>query len=435
MWNLVGIVLLSISVQILDGRAIATEPRSLTGTIEVPVLASKVSLPNDPIAEQAVQNLLSTLKQSGYTESQQGVWLQTHDGQLLSSRQGMQPLPVASLTKIATTLAALETWGSNYRFVTTISTTGPVVGDTLQGDLVIQGSGDPFFVWEEAIALGNALNKMGIKRVKGNLIVLGKFSMNFEESSQTSAALLRQALEASTWSDEAAAQHRTMPVGTKTPQVAIAGGVQVLTNFNLKNITQTLIRHSSMPLWQILKRMNTFSNNEMAETIASNLGGSRAVMQTVIKVSEISPQEISLINGSGLGQQNQISPHAMAAILIALHKRAQVEGLTLADLLPVSNCRCGTIDSRNLPEGSIVKTGTLSDVSTLAGVIQTRDRGPVWFAIINRGNGDIDFFHRLQDQVLRTLTTKWGQPKPVLSNIFLPTAWQDSDRNEILFKR
>jgi len=39
----------------------------------------------------------------------------------------------------------------------------------LQGDLIITGSGDPFLVWEEVIALGNSLNQLGIKRVTGNL--------------------------------------------------------------------------------------------------------------------------------------------------------------------------------------------------------------------------------------------------------------------------
>ncbi|MEE3718988.1 D-alanyl-D-alanine carboxypeptidase [Tumidithrix elongata RA019] len=433
MWNLVGIVLLSISVQLLDGRPISTVPRSLIGLTEAPVLASKVTPQTDPVAEQAVQTLISTLKQSGYSESQQGVWLQTHDGELLTSRLGTQPLPVASLTKTATTLAALQTWGSNYRFVTTIGTTGQIVGNTLQGDLIVQGSGDPFFVWEEAIALGNALNQMGIRRIQGNLVVTGKFYMNFEQSPQTSAALFKQAMDGGNWSDEVAAQYRTMPSGTAKPQVAISGEIRVLPSLspNLTNL-QPLIRHNSLPLWQILKRMNTFSNNEMAEMLAAELGGSRAVMQAVIDSTGISPQEIYLINGSGLGQQNQISPHATVAILIAVQKKAQLEGLTLADLLPISDCHCGTIDSRNLPAGSLVKTGTLSDVSTLAGVIQTRDRGPIWFAIINRGDGDIDFFHRVQDQVLRTLTLKWGQPKPVLSALFSPTAWQDRDRNEIL---
>jgi D-alanyl-D-alanine carboxypeptidase/D-alanyl-D-alanine-endopeptidase (penicillin-binding protein 4) len=76
----------------------------------------------------------------------------------------------------------------------------------------------------------------------------------------------------------------------------------------------------------------------------------------------------------------------------------------------------------------------------LGGIFQTRDRGTIWFAILNRGAGDIDIFHRVQDQVVLALTQKWGQLQnveqglasfPSLPN-FKPVPWQDSDRNEIV---
>jgi D-alanyl-D-alanine carboxypeptidase/D-alanyl-D-alanine-endopeptidase (penicillin-binding protein 4) len=56
------------------------------------------------------------------------------------------------LTKIATSLAALKTWGPSYQFETLISATGPVQNGVLQGDLVIKAVAIRF-VWEEAIAL------------------------------------------------------------------------------------------------------------------------------------------------------------------------------------------------------------------------------------------------------------------------------------------
>jgi D-alanyl-D-alanine carboxypeptidase/D-alanyl-D-alanine-endopeptidase (penicillin-binding protein 4) len=176
--------------------------------------------------------------------------------------------------------------------------------------------------------------------------------------------------------------------------------------------------------------MNTFSNNEMSETLALQMGGGRQVAAIAANATVIPISEIRLINGSGLGQANQISPRASVAILMAIHNRAQVEGLTLADLFPSSQCNCGTIEGRKMPKWAIVKTGTLSDVSALSGVVQTQEHGAVWFAIVNRGEGDIDAFHRSQDRVLQTLVAKWGLPKlPTAS--FAETPWQDSDRNEI----
>ncbi len=143
MWSLVGALLLSVSTQALDGRAVATVPRSLMSYAIRPVLATEAT-PPDPIARQAIAVMLSELSQAGLTNPDQGVWIQSYDGAIASGRLASRPLPVASLTKIVTTLAALQTWGSNYRFTTNISTTGNLVGDTLKGDLLIEGSGDPF---------------------------------------------------------------------------------------------------------------------------------------------------------------------------------------------------------------------------------------------------------------------------------------------------
>ena len=434
-WSLVGALLLSVSTQVLDGREVAAVPRSVMSYATRPVLASEEIANNqsDPIAKQAIATMLNDLKQAGLTNPDQGVWIQSHDGAIASGRLSSRPLPSASLTKNATTLAALLTWGSNHRFITNISTTGQLVGDTLRGDLIIEGSGDPLFVWEEAIALGNKLNQLGIKRVQGNLIVTGRFSMNFEPDRQESADFLRLAFDSSRWQGEVAEQYATMPVGTPKPQLVILGNVRIVPNLAVDNVStrKLLIRHASLPLWQILKRMNTFSNNEMSETLAAQLGGGRQVAAITANATGIPISEIRLINGSGLGQGNQISPRATVAILMAIHNRAQVEGLTLADLFPVSDCNCGTIEGRRMPKGAIVKTGTLSDVSSLAGIVQTQAHGAIWFAIVNRGEGDIDAFHRSQDRVLQALVAKWGLPKlPTAS--FAETPWQDSDRNEIV---
>jgi len=438
MWSLVGALLLSVSTQALDGREVATVPRSLMSYATRPVLVSEAiaNTQSDPVAKQAISTMLNELKQAGLTNPAQGVWIQSHDGAIASGNLASRPLPAASLTKIVTTLAALQTWGSNYRFITNILSTGNLVGDTLKGDLIIEGGGDPFFVWEEAIALGNKLNQLGLKRIQGNLIITGKFAMNFETNSLESANLLRLAFDSSRWEGEVAEQYAMMPAGTLKPQLVVLGSVRTVPNLSAANVpnstnSKLLIAHASLPLWQILKRMNTFSNNEMSEMLASQLGSGRQVAAIAAKTADVPLSEINLINGSGLGQANQISPRAVVAILMAVHNRAQAEGLTLADLFPISDCNCGTIEGRKMPKGAIVKTGTLSDVSALAGVFQTQQHGAIWFAIVNRGDGDIDAFHRSQDNLLQTLVAKWGglkSPNPS----FAETPWRDSDRNKVI---
>jgi D-alanyl-D-alanine carboxypeptidase/D-alanyl-D-alanine-endopeptidase (penicillin-binding protein 4) len=110
-----------------------------------------------------------------------------------------------------------------------------------------------------------------------------------------------------------------------------------------------------------------------------------------------------------------MSARAACAIFKAIQRNLQQwtsptgATYTIADLFPVSTLDGGTIKVRNIPASSVVKTGTLSDVSALSGVLPTRDQGLVWFAILNRGT-DIDELRRRQDQALQALTTRWGEP-------------------------
>src|SRR4029453_11720241 len=86
------------------------------------VLGGAFPMRLDPLAQSAVAQYLSGLSEES---SQQGVWLQSEQA-VLAHPQGTVPLPVASLTKIATSLAALQVWGPTYQFMTLISITGSV---------------------------------------------------------------------------------------------------------------------------------------------------------------------------------------------------------------------------------------------------------------------------------------------------------------------
>ena len=106
----------------------------------------------DPVAQSAVQQYVSEVADMGDDEDHHAVWLQSEDG-VLAHHQGTAPLPAASLTKVATTLAALQAWGPTHQFVTLVDATGPIQDGVLRGDLIVQGGGDPFFVTEDALVL------------------------------------------------------------------------------------------------------------------------------------------------------------------------------------------------------------------------------------------------------------------------------------------
>ncbi|WP_009633737.1 D-alanyl-D-alanine carboxypeptidase [Synechocystis sp. PCC 7509] len=389
-----------------------------------------------PVASITVQQYLKSLQTLG-VEANQGVWIQSGPV-LLANHQGTVPIPAASLTKIATSIAALSTWGANYQFDTTVSTNGTISKGVLQGDLIVQGNGDPLFVWEEAIALGNTLQSMGINRVQGNLIITGTFAMNYNFNPVASGELLKQAFNAANWSNTVENQYLTLAPGTIRPQIVISGTVQQSQIVNPKQIL--LVRHRSLLLSQILKEMNVYSNNEMSEMLAYLLGGAQVVQQKAATAANVPLAEIQLVNGSGLGVENRISPRAACAMLMSIQKRLSPYQLTVADLFPVSGRdRRGTLLTRQIPLNTVIKTGTLNDVSALAGVMPTRDRGLVWFAIINRGSA-IERFRNEQDRLLQNLL-KQLQVAPVVPAALTPRL-QDSNsqplgearRNEIMYK-
>ncbi len=103
------------------------------------------------------------------------------------------------------------------------------------------------------------------------------------------------------------------------------------------------------------------------------------------------------------------------------------------DVFPVSGLdKDGTMWGRHIPLGTAIKTGTLRDVSALAGVMPTRDRGLIWFTIINRGS-DVYGFRQQQDELLKRLSQQWGT-LPTIPATSLSTLGilGDSKRNEIV---
>jgi D-alanyl-D-alanine carboxypeptidase/D-alanyl-D-alanine-endopeptidase (penicillin-binding protein 4) len=358
----------------------------------------------DPKANSIVQGYLNTLKAQGLNPSEQGIWFQSGPS-LLVENQGKIPVPAASLTKITTALAALETWGPQHQFDTTIAVTGPIQNGVLQGDLVILGGGDSMFVWEEAIALGNTLNQLGIQQVTGDLVISGNFIMNFEVDPAKAGALLYQSLNSKTWPADLEYQYSQLKSKPAKPTIAINGSVR---RGDVPN-ARTIIQHKSLPLLQLVKRMDVYSNNVMAETLSQLLGGAQPTKQKAASAASLPPSEIQLINGSGLGTENRIAPHATTTMFSAIARYAERNGFTVSDLFAISGTDVGTLIDRNIPKNAVVKTGTLNEVSALSGVIPTKSRGLVWFSIINRGT-NLEGLRNQQDILLNQLQTYWGKP-------------------------
>lgn len=356
------------------------------------------------VVQDIVDDYLENLSQQGIKRDRQGIWLQS-DWLELTESNGEIPVAAASLTKIATTLATIGKLGVDRLFITQIYHTGTIEDGILKGDLIVEGASDPFFVWEEAIALSNTLNQLGIRAITGNLLVTEEFYMNYTSDPTEAGKLLKQGLDSSLWSSEVKQQFRTLPLTTPRPQLNIQGEVKVIEN--IPTTARLLVLHQSLPLVDILRQMNIYSNNKMAQMLADIVGGASAVADYSREITGVSASEIQLINGSGLGEANRISPRAATKMLIAIEGLLQPSGLEVTDIFPVADRdRVGTMENRNLPQGVAIKTGTLDRVSALAGVIPVGEDRRVWFAVINSG-WQIKQFRQQQDELLQELANYW----------------------------
>lgn len=111
----------------------------------------------------------SLVKKSKIPESTLGLWIQ--GGERSYSLNGNKQFLPASLSKIPTAGAALETLGLEHKYTTNIYMTGKIIGTTLNGDLYLQGGGDPGLVSESYWSLVNQLKRTGIRKINGQLYV------------------------------------------------------------------------------------------------------------------------------------------------------------------------------------------------------------------------------------------------------------------------
>jgi D-alanyl-D-alanine carboxypeptidase/D-alanyl-D-alanine-endopeptidase (penicillin-binding protein 4) len=79
----------------------------------------------------------------------------------------------ASVAKLPTTLYALDRLGPTHRFETRVATTGAITGDTLDGDLILIGGGDPELDSDDLLPLVMQATDRGFSRVSGRFLVDG----------------------------------------------------------------------------------------------------------------------------------------------------------------------------------------------------------------------------------------------------------------------
>lgn len=94
----------------------------------------------------------------------------TAAGPRLAWRTGV-PMNPASVMKLITTYAALDTLGPDWFWKTRVYVDGDIRDGTLHGNLIVRGSGDPKLVVERLQALIAAIRDKGVHHIHGDILL------------------------------------------------------------------------------------------------------------------------------------------------------------------------------------------------------------------------------------------------------------------------
>lgn len=127
------------------------------------------SLCAEPLDRDALQATLDATIDQHSTARRTTVALKVVDlktGDVLYDRGGDRLMTPASNLKIYTSACALDTFGPNHRFTTTLQAVGTLDQGVLKGELVLVGGGDAMFSAEDLITLADqAVEKWQLKQI------------------------------------------------------------------------------------------------------------------------------------------------------------------------------------------------------------------------------------------------------------------------------
>ncbi|MGY0197365.1 D-alanyl-D-alanine carboxypeptidase/D-alanyl-D-alanine endopeptidase [Leptothrix sp. BB-4] len=433
--------------------------------------------------------VLSALTQAGLPAEALHVWVGPVDGgePWLAHRASL-PVNPASLMKLTTSAAALETLGRSFQWQTQVSVDALPRDGVLAGSLRIRGSGDPSLVAERLWLLLDQIRQRGVREIRGDIVLdrsayavpevdpaafdnepfrpynvrPDALMVNFrsvtltfrphptqpwaEVSSDLALAGWRVAdrvplldgpcddwrarlqgdfRSPATWTFAGglprSCGERSWPVAYPEPASHTARAIEAMWRAmggTLQGKVRSggnggeavpLLTFSSPPLADVLRPMNLFSNNTIAQQTLLALSGpppatweaGRAVVMGLLPRVGCAADELKLDNGSGLSREERITPRCLAQWLRWSWRQPWMPDLLSS--LPLA----GEATARraySVAGRAHLKTGSLADVAGVAGLIDGLDgRRAVAVVILNHPLASRDGGRVVLDAVLA-----WG---------------------------
>ena len=310
----------------------------------------------------------------------------------------------ASLTKIFTLLAALETFDEEkHAYPTSFHFSSTATGE-INGDLYIVGSGDPTQSPEVIRKIADTLvQKFNIKYISGDIVLdnskflpeefLGRGWM-WDDKNPLIGALTVMGYKVK---EKQNSYLNTMPLfwGKIFSQELSKKGVKIDGSIRIgktKENLQVKYIYYSDALDKILAYMMKKSDNQSAENIFRTLapednpeGVSTTIAQAIASLEEIIDTALGLkwgkdyilVDGCGLSEYNLTTPAHLVKAITYLYQKYDFEILDYF----ANTKEKGTLKER-LPFQVWGKTGTLSSTSALAGLLETKNKKWVVFCFM-----------------------------------------------------
>ncbi|MEK7832683.1 MAG: D-alanyl-D-alanine carboxypeptidase, partial [Acidobacteriota bacterium] len=359
---------------------------------------------------------LYRLQADGRNPGLHGVYVERWDsGQPVARLNENAVFNPASVVKLATTLAALDRLGPNHRFRTEFRAAGWINQQTgeLVGDLIIVSGRDPSFSIRDAQSVGDALRRLGVRKVTGSLVVIGDFVCNENSRTDVSAGVFR-----------------------RQAQISFQGQPRFAAKAAELDRAPLLITVESDSLLKIARYLNAHSSNAMADLLATHVGGPAGVRSFLVARLGLPFEATYISHGSGL-DVNRLTPRDTVKVLRALIERLNGYRARPEALLPIAGIDSGTLAGRFTESefaGSVLaKTGTLHDtddgVAALAGVMNTRSCGALLFTVYDMAEGRrVLQLRRVQDDLLKGLMNECGGAMPMAHRTEDETAFRTQSR-------
>ncbi|MCW3009030.1 MAG: D-alanyl-D-alaninecarboxypeptidase/D-alanyl-D-alanine-endopeptidase [Solirubrobacterales bacterium] len=316
---------------------------------------------------------------------------------VLYSLRPDQALMPASVNKLFTTATALRRFGAAGTLDTSVVADGEIDAGVLNGDLYLKGAGDPTLTSIRVAALAD---KLDITRVKGK--VLGDESildalrgsavtggrLDPEIGGQLGGLVTARGYAGSGW------QKRPAAVAADALRSALVKrGIKVSGKAGVGVAPQDapeLATSASPTISEIIQRTNVPSDNYYAETLLKDLGaaygdgGSTKAGAQVVE-DEMADLDVrpTIVDGSGLSRGDRTNVRQVVTLLAAMaggeDSSAYLGSLAVVGRSGTLQYRMRSTPARDRCRG---KTGTLHDVSNLAGICTTASGKQVAFAIL-----------------------------------------------------